>query len=106
MCHQNALHLCLTCRLYTARPSLFVNTRTTATKDITKPDGDACNADGTLKEAEEIDGWAHSPSDNQPTLQSKRPANDTDTELESEVDNPRPLKKAKVCEKYYSGNID
>jgi hypothetical protein len=30
-------------------------------KDTSKPDGDACREDGTLKEASEID-WAHSPS--------------------------------------------
>ena len=30
--------------------------------DATKPIGDACNADGTLKDASEID-WLHSPSD-------------------------------------------
>ena len=31
-------------------------------KDITKLDGEACNADGTLKEAEEM-VWPNSPSD-------------------------------------------
>ena len=29
-------------------------------KDITKPDGEACNADGTLKDASEIE-WYSSP---------------------------------------------
>lgn len=32
------------------------------TKDQSKPDGEAVNADGTLKPADEIE-WLHSPSD-------------------------------------------
>ena len=32
-------------------------------KDVTKPDGEACWEDGTLKDADEIN-WLNSPSDN------------------------------------------
>jgi len=35
---------------------------TVLSKDTSKPDGEACNPDGTLKDAEEIT-WLHSPSD-------------------------------------------
>lgn len=57
-------------------------------KDWTKPDGDACRPDGTLKDASEME-WPNSPSDlNQPkedrfSLKRKSPGdeNESDSEL-------------------------
>ena len=40
-------------------------------KDVEKPDGEACNADGTLKDANEMQ-WLNSLSNEQPILPSKR----------------------------------
>ena len=73
-------------------------------KDRTKPDGDACQLDGTLKDASEMD-WPNSPSDmtqNLPnlredslTLTRKRNLpSDEDESNESECD---VAPKAKVC---------
>ena len=44
-------------------PELKINIR--AQNNVTKPVGEACNADGTLKEANEI-VWLNSPSDENP----------------------------------------
>ena len=41
--------------------TLRVNTQPVL-KDVVKPDGDACNTDETLKDAQDIE-WQHSPSD-------------------------------------------
>ena len=51
-------------------------------KDITKPDGEACNADGTLKDASEIE-WLHSPGSKSPPVSlSKRARNDTSSDAD------------------------
>lgn len=77
---------------------------TTAAKiyqDPSKPPGDACNVDGTLKSADEID-FVNSPSDEQPpksisTAEKRKAASvgpdssDTDGALEA-------LTKKRVCD--------
>ena len=47
----------------------------TVQKDVTMPDGEACNVNGTLKEASEI-MWLHSPLNSSPISGSKRANND------------------------------
>jgi hypothetical protein len=69
-----------------------------ATKDITKPDGEACRPDGTLKDVTEME-WRHSPTDSDNNEQeqmerasaSKRklPSDEADSESEK-------LRRAKV----------
>ena len=47
-------------------------------KDITMPDGEACNADGTLKDAAEMI-WLHSPGSKSSSIPfSKHACNDSD----------------------------
>lgn len=48
--------------------------RTRVAKDQTKPDGDACRADGTLKDASEMQ-WPNSPSDSTREQREGSPAN-------------------------------
>lgn len=50
---------------------LQIDSDTRVQQDTTKPIGEACNADGTLKHASEID-WLNSPSDEIPPPFSKR----------------------------------
>jgi hypothetical protein len=50
-------------------PELEIDIR--AQNDVTKPVGEACNADGTLKEANKI-VWLNSPSDENPSSFPKR----------------------------------
>jgi len=40
-------------------------------KDASKPDGEACCDDGTLKDASEME-WAHSPSQSHPVLHGEK----------------------------------
>ena len=48
-------------------------------KDVAKPDGDACNADRTLKDTQDIE-WQYFPSDSilPPLLAMKRALDDED----------------------------
>ena len=48
------------------------------------PDGEACNVDGTLKEASKII-WLHSPSNSSAILQSKCTHNDSDKDQSDEI---------------------
>ena len=48
------------------------------------PDGEACNVDGTLKEASEI-VWLHSPSNSSAILWSKCAHNDSDKDQSDEI---------------------
>ena len=51
------------------------------TKDLDKPDGEACNEDGTLKDVEEM-VWVNSPSDLPPAVPSLQDNNvDQDDDL-------------------------
>jgi hypothetical protein len=64
-------------------------------KDNSKPDGDTCRPDGTLKEASEME-WPHSPSDldareQGSSLKRKLPINEDDSD-----DEENGLPKAKV----------
>lgn len=62
-------------------------------KDVSKPDGEACNPDGTLKDAEDI-GWVNSPSDSLPPpleIHNKHALGD-------EPDNDRIAKRSWVCQ--------
>ena len=58
--------------------------------DTTKPIGEACNTDGTLKDASEID-WLNSPSDEMPQAPAllKR-TRSVDLNTESDVNSKRP----------------
>ena len=56
-------------------------------KDVKKPDGEACNADGTLKDANEIQ-WLNSPSDEQPILPSKRFYENDDVDYQDDDEFP------------------
>lgn len=62
-------------------------------KDVTKPDGEACNNDGTLKDASEIT-WLHSPGSS-PVSSSKRGHNDS-----SDEDEVTSKKKTRVSIKF------
>lgn len=65
-------------------------------KDVSKPDGEACNDDGTLKDASEIE-WAHSPSQSHPgpvLYGEKRKRNDSVTD--GDVDDIDVLPKTNV----------
>ena len=51
-------------------------------KDASKPDGEACHEDGTLKDVSEIT-WLHSPSQGEPTtLGEKRRRHGSDSDLD------------------------
>ena len=52
-------------------------------KDSSKPDGDACNDDSTLKDASELE-WPDSPSENKTTSNSDPIDSDHDFALDSE----------------------
>lgn len=69
--------------------NLNIGSSSRSQKDITKPDGEACNEDGTLKDASEME-WLNSPGSNSsPIPFSKRAHNDSD---EDEV-----TSKKKTC---------
>ena len=59
-------------------------------KDTSKPDGEACNPDGTLKDAEQIK-WLNSPSDSPPPFE-----NHNKHALDDESDNDRVAKRCWV----------
>jgi hypothetical protein len=60
-------------------------------RDASKPSGEACNADNTLKDASEIE-WIHSPS--QAAIQNDRKRGHcTDDESGSEDELPKPKRK-------------
>ena len=60
-------------------------------KDASKPDGEACRDDGTLKDAHEIE-WLHSPSQSHPIIRGEKRKQDGD-DSDSMIDE---LPKSKV----------
>jgi len=63
-------------------------------KDEGKPDGEACNVDGTLKDATDME-WLNSPSQLLPSPPLKRLL-DYDSDLDSDHEDQRINKKAQV----------
>ena len=55
---------------------------TSSLKDFSKPDGDACNEDGTLKDASEMD-WPDSPSGSTNNVKLKRVYDDDPSDGEA-----------------------
>ena len=64
--------------------------------DATKPVGEACNGDGTLKDASEMN-WLNSPSDEMPPPFSKR-ARSLDLDAQFIEGN---TKRSRVCENLF-----
>ena len=58
-------------------------------KDTSKPDGEACRDDGTLKDASEIE-WLHSPSQNHPIIRGEKRKRDSGELVDSDSDNELP----------------
>jgi hypothetical protein len=63
-------------------------------KDASKPNGEACGDNGTLKDASEME-WVHSPSQSRPVLQGKKQKR-TDNASDSDVNSIDVLPKANV----------
>ncbi|KAM6490136.1 hypothetical protein JOM56_014455 [Amanita muscaria] len=59
------------------------------------PEGEACNPDGTLKEADEID-WVYSPSDETPSLTVPKRGRNYDDESSNEKNDMRSSKRART----------
>jgi hypothetical protein len=65
-------------------------------KDASKPDGEACGDDGTLKDASEIK-WVHSPSQSHPALHDeKQKWKQNDSTPDSDINSIDVLLKANV----------
>jgi hypothetical protein len=67
-------------------------------KDTSKPDGEACNDDGTLKDASQMD-WINSPSDatTAPVLKHLLDSDD-ESDDDEEMSLPRKTKKPRVSQ--------
>jgi len=69
-------------------------------RDASKPDGEACNADNTLKDASEIE-WFHSPSQITATWSTQKQVRGDNEESTNEDDaNDLPKPKRKVNAEY------
>lgn len=63
-------------------------------KDASKPEGEACNPDGTLKDADKME-WPNSPSDLAPAPFANR-NEDVLHDLDDETDDGRVTKRRRV----------
>ena len=71
------------------------------TRDASKPDGEACNADNTLKDASEIE-WFHSPSQITATWSTQKRVRGDNEESTNEDDTDElPKPKRKVNAEYF-----